>query len=509
MIRVIEIACVVCCVSLAVPAAAQSGEDEEEASGASRGGLGLDPSATQVGDLVLPGGGPSAAPVASGTKSFQFHGYLRVPLRMGFGDGDAVADGVEGGTKVHVPPHVPDSAYTDWQYTNGMGGPWTELRLSYGTAEVAAHVVLAAYNVSDAGYRDLQSQLGINQAFVTISKPALLGDRGGVRWNVGAFQGRYGAAGRYDAGKYDTYLFGATHVAGETLSAFYDASDDVTIQIEHGVGAKLDVVPLVAGVPLPPYLPYPGPVQQGSTLLHHAHVGATYQDKLTVAAHYLTAWTDDARLAGEVDGRITVTGAEVKLIDSVYGNGYVGYAHLSSRDPLRVAGAIEVLHSFEGWNLRDNYFGQMATGTGTIDTIAFQHTFSLAKWLWDPKPFWGQGTDLLVSAFGMYNRVASDDPAFAAPTRKLKLGGEVTYAWKAWLGLSTRYDLVQPNMDDSTESFHVVSPKLILRTAFASNEQIVVQYSHYVTGDNTRLAYPFGGLAPDDGVVTVSAIMWW
>jgi hypothetical protein len=259
----------------------------------------------------------------------------------------------------------------------------------------------------------------------------------------------------------------------------------------------------------PPFLPYPGPVQQGSTLLHHAHVGASYRGLVAVAAHYLTSWTDDAQLAGEVDGRITVAGVEAKLIDSVYGNGFVGFAHLSSRDPLRVAGAIEVIHSFEGWNLRDNYFGQASTGTGTIDTLAFQHTFSLAKLLWDPKPFWGQSTDLLVTAFGMYCRVGSDDPGFSGAAQKLKLGGEVTYSWKAWLGLSARYDLVQPDLDDNTQSFQVLSPKLIVRSAFASNEQLVVQYSRYFNGDNVRLAYPFGGLAPDDDVLTVSAIMWW
>src|SRR5262245_5314980 len=130
MRRVLPIAGCLLSLSLAVPAAAQSDPPTP-----SRGaGLGLDPTATQVGDLILPAGGPTGKPettVAPGAKSLQFHGYLRVPLRIGLGSGDDVAAGVVGGVKLHVPPHVPDSAYTDWQYTNGMGGPWTELRLSY------------------------------------------------------------------------------------------------------------------------------------------------------------------------------------------------------------------------------------------------------------------------------------------------------------------------------------------------------------------------------------------
>ena len=471
-------------------------------------GLGISPGTPQVGDLIVPTQTAPATAPASESKKFSFHGFLRVPLRVGFGPGDDVPDGVEGGTKVHSPAQVPDGAYTDWQYTNGMGGPWTELWLSYGNARVAAHVVLASYEVSEAGYRDLQSQLGISQSFVSINYPDLFGDAGGLSWNVGAFTGRYGPAGRYDAGKYDTYLFGATKTAGETLAISYHLAEDLTLQVEHGLGAKLQVPPLIPGLPSVPYLPYPGPVQQGSTLLHHAHVGATW-GAVTLALHYLTSWNDDARQPGERDGRITVTGAEVKLVDSIYGNGYLGFAHLSSKDPLRLADAIETIHSQAGWNLRDNYFGQETEGNGSIDTILFQHTFSLSTYLWAPAPFWGQGPDLLLSVFGMYNHVTGDDATFVAPTDKLKLGAEVTYSWKAWLGASLRYDLVQPDMDNSHASFQVISPRIILRSEFASNEQLVIQYSRYVNGSQVRLAYPHQGLTPDPDVLRISAIMWW
>jgi hypothetical protein len=471
-------------------------------------GVGLSSSTPQVGDLILPTRTAPATEAASSSKKFSFHGFLRVPLAVGFGPGDGVPDGVEGGKKTHSPPQIPDGAYTDWQYTNNMGGPWTELWLSYGNANVAAHVVIASYQVSEGGYRDLQAQLGISQSFVSLDYPKLFGDAGGLSWNVGAFTGRYGTAGRYDAGKYDTYLFGATKVAGETLALSYQVVDGLTLHLEHGLGAKLEVPPLVPGLPSVPYLPYPGPVQQGTTLLHHLHLGATWQ-RLTFAMHYLSSWNDDARLPGEIDGRISVVGAELKLSDSVYGNGYLGYAHLSARDPLRVADAIEVIHSQAGWNLRDNYFGQSTNGTGTIDTILFQHTFSLATFLWAPEPFWGQAPDLLLSVFGMYNKVASDDPGFTGPTQKLKLGAEVTYSWKSFLAASFRYDLVQPDMDDSHESFQVLSPRLIVRSDFASNEQLVVQYSHYLNGSRVRLSYPSGGLVADEDVLRISAVMWW
>lgn len=468
-------------VALAAPAAAHAD------------GLGIDPSQPRS----VAGFAPSVDPasLSGGGGGFQFHGFLRVPLRIGFGGG---------GT--HVPPQIPDGTYTDPRFTNVAGGPWAEVWLSYDTGSVKANVVLAAFDFSDASYRNSQAQMGISQAFLTFDRPRLFGDRGGLTWNVGAFAGRYGAAGRYDAGKYDTYLFGATHVAGETVTARFRLTPSLVVVVDHGIGAKLQVAPL--SDLLEPFLPYPGPVQQGSTLLHHAHAGVVLGDHVTIAGHYLTSWTDDARGA-EVDGRITNVGADVKVVGSRLGDGYLGVAHLDLQDPLRVAGAFEVLHSFEGWSLRNSYFGPNATGTGTIDTVLAQWTFSLARFLWAPQEFWGQGPDLVVAGFGMFNRVASDDPAFDAPTERLKLGGEVTYTPASWLGLDLRYDLVQPDLADNTQSFHVISPSLILRSAYASHEEVVIGTSHYVHGENVSPAYPHEGLAPDEHVLRISASMWW
>ncbi len=35
---------------------------------------------------------------------------------------------------------------------------------------------------------------------------------------MGSFWDKYGMSGKYDAGKYDVYLFGRTHTMGETIS---------------------------------------------------------------------------------------------------------------------------------------------------------------------------------------------------------------------------------------------------------------------------------------------------
>jgi hypothetical protein len=480
--------------------------------------LGCDAKTAPITSETAPASGPRGLggvnrPRNSGDEdesgySLSFHGYLRLPLRVGIGSGKSFGPGVDNGLKLHSPPQIPDGAYTDWRYTNVSGGPWTELWLQYGNGTVAANVVLAAYDISDASYRDLLSQLGINQAFISFDLPRLLGDSGGVYWNVGAFSNRYGMAGEYDAGKYDTYLFGATHVAGETASAFYRLTPELTLLADHGIGAKLQVAPQVPGLEAP-YLPYPGDLQQGSTFSHHGHIGLGIGKTLTVAAHVLTEWTDDARLSDEEDGRITNVGLDAKLVESKWGDGYLGVSRIISDNPLRVAGAFEALHSFEGWNLRDNYFGETATGTGTIDTIFAQHVFSLERFKRGAEDFWGQGPDVVVSAFAMYNRVRSDDPAFTGARNKLKLGGEATWTPRKWFGVDFRYDLVRPNTSDSRQTFHVFSPSIILRTSFASNEQVMIGYSGYLNGDRVAPGYPHETLAPDKHLLRLSASMWW
>jgi hypothetical protein len=320
---------------------------------------------------------------------------------------------------------------------------------------------------------------------------------------VGSFSGGYGSAGRYDAGAYGTYLFGRTHATGETISAFYDLSRNLTLQLEHGVGVRLDVTPLEKGAPVTSQLPYPGPVQQFPTLLHHGHLGLTYRDKFRFALHGLTAFTQASTRATEPDGRITSLGAELKLLDSPLGNAFVGVGYLTAREANRVAGVFEVLHSWEGWSLTENYLRN--TGTGNITSVGWEWTFSLAN-------FRGAdaGPDLIVRTFGLYTKITNAD--ITAPPAKLKVGGTLTYAPVRWLGLSGRYDNVQPNMNDSTETFQVLSPRLVLRTDFVSNEEIVLQYSRYLMGAHTRLPHPWDGrpgTTADRNVVSIIATMWW
>jgi hypothetical protein len=125
---------------------------------------------------------PVVAPEPSAEWKFEVTGYFRAPLRMSWGP-STTSPGVDvngndipasaAGTQIRTPPLVPDANYIDWRYTNSMVAPWTELNFKYGNDRVKAQVQIASYNLTDPGYRRLESNLGINQAFITLLWPEL------------------------------------------------------------------------------------------------------------------------------------------------------------------------------------------------------------------------------------------------------------------------------------------------------------------------------------------------
>src|SRR5262249_46120574 len=108
---------------------------------------------------------------------------------------------------------------------------------------------------------------------------------------------------------------------------------------------------------------------------------------------------------------------------------------------------------------------------------------------------------------------APDAPGFSHS--KFKAGAEVTYLPLSWFGVGGRFDEVQPNLDDSTQSFAVISPRVILRTAFVTHEQVLLQYSHYFYNSSAgHSMYPYSvqpgaaGLGADANAAQIAAIIW-
>ena len=527
-----------------------------------RGGgptLGLSPDAPQAsGRLTSPAEpAPVVAAEPSAEWKFDVTGYFRAPFRMSWGpattqDTRPAAMGIDPGTQLRSPPLIPDANYIDWRYTNSYVAPWTELNFHYGNDRVKATVQIASYNITDSGYRRLESNLGINQAYITLLFPEVGNNENlHLTLTVGGFTNRYGAAGRYDAGKYETYLFGRTHVAGQTLNFAWDATDNWTFQVEETFGAKLEPIPFY-GRPLgnscvgnamgcdvrqslPAWEPFPGPRAMESTFVASGHLGATFKKMLLLGGHYVEAFANDnerasayqgtvfgadTRLTGSGRPFIRTVGVDAKLLGGWIGDGYFGYSRLTAQNALYLQDAIEVLHSFGGWQLHDNYFGAPGDTdpvTGTIDTFLFQYSFSWAQWLWHPQAFWGQGPDLVTTVFGMYNKINAFNDL--ADKTKLKWGVETTYLPLAQFGFGFRYDAVQPDLDESQQNFSVISPRIFIRTSFVTHEQIMLQYSRYFYGDAYRPGglggmYPYNsqtgaaGMGVDKNAAQIAAIIW-
>src|SRR5262249_35292845 len=137
------------------------------------------------------------------------------------------------------------------------------------------------FNFTDAAWAEPDAQFGISQGFVTLT-PEMPWENVRFWWKVGSFWNKYGTAGKYDAGYYDTFLFGRTHAMGETARieadmghVFGGAPSDLTFGLEHGIGAKR---------------PDPSIYNRAKfTLLNHVHGDVSYQKIVTIGAHWLSA----------------------------------------------------------------------------------------------------------------------------------------------------------------------------------------------------------------------------
>jgi len=297
-------------------------------------------------------------------------------------------------------------------------------------------------------------------------------------------------------------------------------------------------------------LPYQGPAPQGSTLVHHYHLGLAYKKFAILGAHFIQSITPDdnwnpqndnipntsdqlPRAKGPQPGHMTIYGLDFRLSGGVFGEGYIGWSHIDAKNVLALADAVEVLHSFAGWNFKQNFFGRTYdphTGnfyqgpqneSGTVDTILAQYTFSLGALVNYPGNFWGQGPDLNATIFGMLNIVDSQGP-MPFKTKKLKFGADVAYIPLSWVGFGIRGDVVQPDLDatvkdggddgnaGSVRNFKVITPRVVFRTGFLTHETITVQYSHYFLGDRAWPTYPYEWAVKSDAdMFAIAATMWW
>lgn len=509
--------------------------------------VGRHPAAIDFGaeaDLVS-GVGRDMAPLENRRWTYALRGFFRAPMRIGIGP----ETGSDSGSQLHSPPRIVGLDSDEWNSVNLAPGATGQLQLAVQNNKVEGHVIIAADTFTDAGYPHLDKMGGFSQAWVTLKFPSLFGLRGGLAVNAGAFSERFGMAGPYgqSSGFYGTYLFGRTHVAGESVVADIDLSDDLELVLEHGFGAKVEVVPYRrTDPPVAPYLPDQGPTPQGSNFLHHAHAALLVGDYLNVAAHYLSSWTpDDNKVITQEparESRLTVVGAEVHTDHRVAGHGYLGYSLTDAKRIIPLSDALQLLHGSTGLVFKENYFGDLnqtvgyaANGlagghdplgrddSGQVHSVLFQYILRASPVLGLPQP----GPDVSLGVFGMFNHVVVDKHDVngsiqTAPVKadhdKIKLGAEVQVSPFEMLSFGARFDRVLPDGGNADVAYAAISPRLILNSKFLSREYLVLNYTRYFVGVDVRPSKPyqqpdppeepFASITePDANLVSLSAVV--
>jgi hypothetical protein len=476
---------------------------------------------------------------------FDYHGYLRAPMRIGFSkqlpeDTNGYGTGKSRNT-IHEAA-IPDDQYLSFQSTAHNMRSWAEGFFSYGNQLARGVIGIGSYNLTEGGFNDTDANWGISQAYVVIT-PDLGYENVRIWGKAGAVVDRYGMSGRYDAGEYDMYMFGRTHVIGETFHVDYDVTPSWTMYFEQGFGT---------------HKPDPNTYNNARyTLLHHEHIGLKQGRDLEFGAHYLMSWSqeeyrttassNDAFTSvgwdataksprnGLPPGHLWVTGLEARAELGAFGYIYGAYSHVGSDYSLTVSRAIEVLHASGGGEFElgvaSNYLDSPAChsappsatvaatpgaatppenwtpldadgcsdGNGNINALHAQYEFSLTNFnqqISGGQRFWGAGFDAILKLYGVGIWVDSkardttkvsktDGTAGLAKTpttykvTKSKFGADLTIQALPWLSPGIRFDRVMPNSHISEQGFSILSPRIQFKSQWVTHERITLGYSHY------------------------------
>lgn len=466
---------------------------------------------------------------AAGPWKFDYHGYLRAPMRVGVGKRlprDTNGFGIEGQSPITLhEATVPDDQYLSFQSTSHNMRSWAEAFFSFGNSWATGTLGFASYNLTEGGFSDPDANWGISQAHVLLTPD--LGLENLRLWaKVGAIADKYGMAGRYDAGEYDMYMFGRTHVLGETVHVDYDLTPAWTLFFEQGFGT---------------HKPDPSIYNTARyTLLHHEHVGLRHGRDLEIAAHYLMSWSqEEYRVAnapgttprnGLPTGQLWVTGLEARAELGAFGYVYGAFSHVGADYALSVSRALEVLHASGGGEfdlgIVGNYLDSpncaalrnpgatlpptptppenwvsldpdgCSDGNGSVNALQAHYEFSLTNFrqqIAGGQRFWGQGFDAVLKLYGLLAFVDSDarDTTVVKPTgalmdagadyrvTKAKFGADLSVKALPWLSPGLRFDRVMPNHHLPEQSFAILSPRLEFKSQWVTHERITLGYSRY------------------------------
>jgi hypothetical protein len=191
-----------------------------------------------------------------------------------------------------------------------------------------------------------------------------------------------------------------------------------------------------------------------------------------------------------------VMGGDARFdMPDVFGYLYAGVSYIKAKNAVTVADGVEVIHSDGGgeynMGITGNYLDSQACqwglskcsgGNGSVLTLEGQYETKLGDLL-GGSPF-GEGQDLTTKFYAMWNKIKSDDPLNDGIT-KTKFGTDWIFDVFPVMAVATRFDYLLPNSRIPNQNFGIVSPRVILRSAFVTHEQIAIQYSRFLYKQRT------------------------
>jgi hypothetical protein len=447
--------------------------------------------------------------ISSGDWKFDVHGLFILPLTLGINQRAQAYDGQKK-TVLHSPAVTPEDR-EGFNWTGATPQPWFQMNFSYGNRDVTANVILSAKTVNNGnGYYNPSDYQGITDAFLTY-RPPLARDIN-LSVDVGAFTNRYGHMGEYDTGRYGTSLIARLSGVGANVRSAVPVGSLTHLMFEAGIIGQIGKAPL--GVEPAGWNGFTD-ANIGSTYAAHAHVGARVAKRVELVGHGIYAFEQDDRAnpTTQPDGHLSVIGVDGHWSGGYLGHVYLGLARTDASNARAISPVVRILEAPGGPGLMRSYFGPNSGGTGSLTTVGAQYDLSLGSLLSHPVLHTANTPDITIGLFGIYTKVRSDEAAYDK-VNKLKYGTEATYSIASWFAASARYDRVMANTSDARQTFAVVSPRIIFRSDWDSQDQVVIQYSRYLVGSGVPLitGYPPAPdyyTNPDKDVVTVTAAIWW
>jgi hypothetical protein len=428
----------------------------------------------------------------------------------------------------HGPPGTIEE-YASFLSTSSVPGNWVALNFQYGNRDITAIVNITTWNPTEpTTYYMIGSQQFLGNTYLNFNIPEVI-EKLHLSARTGYFYNSYGSLGQYTSGMYQNVIGAGVRGVGGTVTAEYDLSPKLTFVLEEGfVGNRNGKAPTGiqgTGASTPPISGANGgynPVYPAA-YVQHLHAGLVRRGDTTIRAqlHYIFNWAQDDRyqLAADNqvtrfvdesyirDGKLAIYTADLNVSHPAYGTLAVAASHISAD----YASTLRGVNSFggEGQTLTERWLGNDTTGTGTVNVVGLNYSGSLGRILAHPRPFDASSPDLVINAGAVVANSHSANPLFDGRVR-YKAGLDLFYNFMANMGAAIRVDRVAPNSKDSGETFHVLAPRLVLRTGWTSRENISLMYAKWFYGARTH-GETSGVLPPryDDQLFALNVNIWW